>query len=174
MALTCLKFTLLQCLLCNLWLSDCLSFFWTEMSQAFPGVLIFLWIEKEKMPIWLAAALPRCYNIANVRHDGWKFSLKTELWRNFYLFSVVPPPGGDDRKFAFTLRSFCMVCRSDCRFVYLLSLTWIIVIRIQSYLMVSITLWSLVVLHKEIPYIISFYFSFLWTENQKNSFPLQP
>lgn len=54
-----------------------------------------------------------------------------------------------------------MVCRSDCRFVYLLSLTWIIVIRIQSYVMVSITLWSLVVLHKEMPFIISFYFSFL-------------
>lgn len=84
------------------------------------------------MSIWLAAALPRCDNIANVRHDGWKFSLKTELWRNFYLFCVVPPPGGDDRRFAFTLRSFLMVCRSDCRCVYLLSLTWIIVIRIQN------------------------------------------
>lgn len=136
MALTCLKFTLLQCLFCILWLSDFLfffSFFWTEMSQTFPGVLIFLWIEKEKMPIWLAAALPRCYNIANVRHGGWKFSLKTEIWRNFYLFCVVPPAGGDDRKFAFTLRSFYVVCRSDCRFVYLLSLTWIMVTRIQSF-----------------------------------------
>lgn len=111
-------------------------FFWTEMSQTFPGVLIFLWIEKEKMPIWLAAALPRCYNIANVRPDGWKFSLKTEIWRNFYLFCVVPHQVAMTEGLLLLWGVFYMVCRSDYRFVYLLSLTWIMVIRIQSSVMV--------------------------------------